>query len=93
MEENDTKYEEEERNTDQYAASTITGYGAEVLTGEGKWTEENPCLAKPQRVKSCSLNALETEETLMMLQTHFIDLEKHKRILVRSNLGCLQSNI
>lgn len=32
---------------------------------------------------------LETTETLMMLQVHFIDLEKHKKILMRSNLGCL----
>lgn len=54
-------------DTDQYAATTTTGYGAELLIEEGKWTEENPCLAKPQPVKSCLLNTLETKDTSMML--------------------------
>lgn len=53
-------------DTNQYEA-TISSYGAELLIEEGKWTEENPCLAKPLSVKSCLLNTLETKETLMML--------------------------
>lgn len=52
-------------DTNQYAAIITMGYEAEILIEEGKRTEENLCLAKPQ-VRSCSLNILETKEMLMM---------------------------
>lgn len=53
-------------DTDQYVTTTSRD-GAELLIEEGKWTEENPFLAKPQPVKSWSLNTLETKEILMMI--------------------------
>lgn len=42
-------------DTNQYAAITTMSYEPEILIEEGKWTEENPCLVKPQPVRSGSL--------------------------------------
>lgn len=39
-------------------------YEAEILIEEGKRTEENPRLAKPQPVRSCSLTILETKKNV-----------------------------
>ena len=50
-------------DTNQYAAITTMSHEAEILIKKGKRTEENPCLAKPQPVRSCSPNILETKET------------------------------